>query len=179
MKRILALALVVVLSAVALASCSKEVGNGVPTVDGGVTDGTTENTTENTENVGETVETSDGTPELEPMDVLEFVSNHHGTWTSEGNSFVKFFAEDGNGYIFFAIWDAGGYFPCGRITELYISNNGSIYATLYVPEVEGDEFMEGAEAYTIECIIESFDLSVSVEIDGKVTVYTYDPDRQF
>lgn len=116
--------------------------------------------------------------ELTPMDILEFVSSHEGTWTSDANSLVKIFSENGEGYIYFAKWDAGGDFPCGKITKLEISGRGSIYASLYVPEIEGDEFMEGRDAYTIECIIESFDNSVSFEIDGVTTVYTYDPDRQ-
>lgn len=122
--------------------------------------------------------TTDPDDTLTPMDVLEFVGNHEGTWTSDSNALVKIFSEDGQGYIYFAKWDAGGDFPCGKITSLTMDSRCSIHASLYVPEIEGDEFMEGRDAYTIECIIESFDMSVSVEIDGVVTVYTYDPNRQ-
>lgn len=139
----------------------------------------------------ETTEEPETTAAPEPGPV-DFEKEFDGTWTADDGRFIDFSIENGKTYMFFAIWNAGGFMPAGEVTKVHQTEPLSWDVTVHHDRVEFHEDYDNpdtitgvSEAYDEEFIV-TFATSDSFVITLKngdahywYGTYKYYPDYQF
>lgn len=83
-------------------------------------------------------------------DVKEaFISAHEGYWSNENGNFFYISSDEG-GRIAFAVWNAGGPFPSGVISDVEQNPDGSYTVTVNIDAMAGNDENDGWEARTYE-----------------------------
>lgn len=112
-----------------------------------------------------------------------FVSAHEGYWSNENGNFFYISKEDG-GRISFAVWNAGGPFPSGKITGVTDNGDGSYVVTVNIDAVPANDENDGWEASTYEFKVtdrESTPKSISAKhlYDESAHIYRFHADPEY
>lgn len=109
-----------------------------------------------------------------------FCTKFEGTWTANDGTFIDFAFEEGKPTAFFAIWEAGGYFPAGEIKSVKEISQDEYTLEIFFPGTEGNDMYDAVESYT-----ESFNFknhnngNITVTGNSDSKTYFYDGRMQY
>ncbi|MBE6727247.1 MAG: hypothetical protein E7562_01210 [Ruminococcaceae bacterium] len=120
------------------------------------------------------------TPQKEELTTEAFCAKFEGTWTASDGSFIDFAFEDNKPTAFFAIWQAGGYFPGGIIKSVEETKENEYTMEIFFPGVEATDMYDAVESYTESfTVINHNDGNITVSGTNETKKYFYDGRMQF
>ncbi|MBP5206864.1 MAG: hypothetical protein J6330_00230 [Clostridia bacterium] len=82
-----------------------------------------------------------------PDPIGDFINEHKGYWTNKDGRFIYISDRDG-GFISFAVWNSGGGFPGGTVTDIKTESDGTYVITIAIAAMEDNDESSGWAAYT-------------------------------
>ena len=105
-------------------------------------------------------------------DAADFVINHLGYWTNDDGKYIYVGEENGEKFISFAVWNAGGPFPVGDIKTVKAFGSRTYVITVGIRGFEGNEEVGSWDPYDFDFHItdnETTDRSVTAVYPGEET----------